>query len=105
MRLHTLTGVIGATSLLAGCVVTRQQLAPGAGEVRITQTADDVAACQAMGNVRHADAPATDLRNLVIGDGGNVLFVTVRQAVVLTPGQPRDLPIASITEGIAYRCP
>ena len=105
MRTHTLTGYTAAAVLLGGCVVTRQALAPGAAQVRTTQVATDVAACQAMGNVRHADAPATDLRNLVVGAGGNVLFVTVSQAVALTPQPPRDLPVASITEGIAYRCP
>lgn len=86
---------VGALS--TGC--TTVALAPGADQVRITHNAADVASCKAVGNVDvppDTPTPTPDnlerqLRNLTVGLGGNAVFVTVSQGIVL--------------QGVAYRCP
>ena len=101
------TGVIGIAALgcrttiaglclaaLAACASVT--LVPGADKVRVTQNAQDVGACAAVGNLRvprdsHGNPavmnPTDDMRNQTIGLGGNTAFVT------------------SASEGVAYRCP
>jgi len=88
-----LSCVVVACAIAGGCNVVSLALAPGAEQVKITRVPADVASCHPVGNVRHADSPLTDLRNVVVGLDGNTLFVTVEAAQ------------SGIIEGIAYRCP
>lgn len=90
--------VVSCAVLLTGCVVNP---APGADKVKVTKEAADVSACSAVGNVRiPRDANGNpqylnvdvEFRNLVVGLGGNVGFITAGAA-------------SAPTEGIAYRCP
>lgn len=81
-------------SLLTACATVT--LAPGAEKVRVTSSAQDVASCTAVGNVRvppnaqsSVTNPIDDLRNQTLGLGGNTTFVTS----------------ALLGEGVAYRCP
>lgn len=85
--------------LLSGCAATELAV-PGAGAVRITRVAGEVANCTAVGNVKAplvaGDSSVGDemkFRNQVIGFGGNVGFVTL------------DGVYKSPLEGVAYRCP
>jgi hypothetical protein len=75
-------------------------LAPGAERVQLTQKADDVVGCTAVGNINPArdgrggttfSSPA-DFKNQAIGLGGNTVFVTKQYM-----GAPM--------EGVVYRCP
>lgn len=86
---------------LTGCALPFSALAPGAAEVRVTQSADDVASCTAVGNVRQPQDALADPRNLTVGLGGNTLFVTEGARQFLT-GHGGDLDIKA---GVAYRCP
>ena len=90
--------LIAAASLLLldGCVTTA--LAPGAADVQIARNAEDVAACTAVGNFRQPPGEFVDPRNVVVGLGGNTLFVT-QQTIGIAAG-PR-----SIVAGVAYHCP
>ena len=81
-------------AILAACASVT--LVPGADRVRVTQNAQDVAACTAVGNLRVPQDsqgnpavmnPTDDMRNQTIGLGGNTVFAT------------------SAIEGVAYRCP
>ncbi len=90
-----------ALLLLAGCASTELAV-PGAGAVRLTRAAGDVASCTAVGNVKahlgtDENGPlvgdAVKFRNQVVGFGGNVGFVTL------------DGAYSSPAEGVAYRCP
>ena len=75
-------------------------LAPGAGKVQLTQKADDVLHCMAVGNInpaRDAKGGATfstpaDFQNQAVGLNGNTVFVTKQYM-----GAP--------VEGVVYRCP
>ena len=75
-------------------------LAPGAKKVQLTQKADDVVHCTAVGNINAArDAKGgatfstpTEFQNQAIGLSGNVVFITK---------QYMGAPI----EGVVYRCP
>ena len=82
--------------LLAGCVTP--VLAPGAADVKIVRSEADVAACTAVGNFRQPPGEFVDPRNVIVGLGGNTLFVT-QQTVGIAAG-PR-----TIVSGVAYRCP
>jgi hypothetical protein len=85
-------------TLQAACVT----LAPGADQVRLTQSPADVASCKPAGNVRvprNAQTGTVDIanaqrqfRNQVVGQGGNAGLVT--SGLVGAP-----------SEGIAYQCP
>jgi hypothetical protein len=75
-------------------------LAPGAGKVQLTQKADDVVNCSAVGNINPArdgkggetfSTPA-EFQNQAIGLSGNTVFITK---------QYMGAPI----EGVVYRCP
>lgn len=82
--------------LLTGCVTTA--LAPGAADVKIVRSAADVAACTAVGNFRQPPGEFVDPRNVIVGLGGNTLFVT-EQGVGIAAGT------RSIVAGVAYHCP
>jgi hypothetical protein len=82
--------------LLAGCVAP--VLAPGAADVKIVRSAADVAACTAVGNFRQQPGQFDDPRNVIVGLGGNTLFVT-QQSIGIAAG-PR-----TIVAGVAYHCP
>lgn len=93
-----LPAMMSCAILLTGCVVTP---APGADKVKVTKEPAEVSACNAVGNVHVPRDPNGNLqfvnvdvefRNLVVGLGGNVGFITAGSA---------DAP----TEGIAYHCP
>lgn len=75
-------------------------LAPGAGKVQLTQKAEDVTHCTAVGNINPArdgkggetvSSPA-EFQNQSIGLGGNTVFITKQY-------------LGSPVEGIVYRCP
>jgi hypothetical protein len=85
-----------SSAILAACVSVT--LVPGADKVRVTNNAQDVTACTAVGNVRvprdsqgnpAVANPTDDMRNQTIGLGGNTVFITS----------------AILGEGVAYRCP
>lgn len=82
-----------ATVALITCSCVTAPLAPGADKVKLTQNADDVAGCKAVGNVSTEYNLWVDasLRNKTVGLDGNVLFLT--------------LETAERKEGVAYRCP
>jgi hypothetical protein len=82
--------------LLTGCGTTA--LAPGAADVQIVRSAADVAACTAVGNFRQPPGEFVDPRNVIVGLGGNTLFVT-EQGIGIAAG-PR-----AIVAGVAYHCP
>lgn len=97
MRLPILAA-IGFGGLLAGCASI--PLAPGAGEVKITQNPADVASCTPVGNIdsSHTQDPAAidpthaavhEMQNQAIGAGGNVVFNTSHDG---------------IGSGVIYRC-
>jgi hypothetical protein len=67
---------------------------PGAEKVKVTSSPGDVAACNAVGNIKVAKdgQGLTELRNQAVGLGGNTAFVTVNR------------PNGQI-DGVAYRCP
>lgn len=87
-----------ALALVYGCATP--VLAPGAGSVLLTQKADDVAHCTAVGNINPARdgkggttfSTPVEFKNQAIGFSGNTVFVT-RQYM----GAP--------VEGVVYRCP
>ena len=88
-------GVIGC--VLIGCVTP----APGAGKVRLTKNASEVANCTAVGNINVPGAAKGEVdmldannqvRSQAVGLGGNTAFITYD-----TLGIP--------VEAIAYRCP
>jgi len=59
----------------AGCQTVA--LAPGAEKVRITQNANDVASCKAVGNVKAPPVATNEtLQNQAFGLGGNTVFET-----------------------------
>jgi hypothetical protein len=96
MKREVLSLIAAATLLLlAGCVAPA--LAPGAADVKIVRNTADVAACTAVGNFRQPSSEFVDPRNVIVGLGGNTLFVT-QQTVGIAAG-PR-----SIVAGIAYHC-
>src|ERR1700735_3789735 len=93
------TAVLVVTLVLV-CACATPALAPGAEKVQLTQKADDVVHCTAVGNINPArdakggttfSSPA-DFRNQAIGLSGNTVFIT-RQYM----GSP--------IEGVVYRCP
>lgn len=91
MRLRTLTLIaVGSLALHTGCVTT--SLAPGAADVQIVRSADAVASCTAVGNIRQPPDHNVDMRNLTVGVGGNTLFVT-------------EEVLGIFQAGVAYRCP
>ena len=97
MRRDVLKSSLAATLLsLAGCVAP--VLAPSAADVKIVRSAADVAACTAVGNFRQPPGEFVDPRNVIIGLGGNTLFVT-QQTIGIAAG-PR-----TIVAGVAYHCP
>jgi hypothetical protein len=97
MRRDVLSLSLAATLwLLAGCVTPA--LAPGAADVKIVRSAADVAACTAVGNFIQPTGEFIDPRNVIVGLGGNTLFVT-QQTLGIAAG-PRN-----IVSGVAYRCP
>ena len=97
MRRNVLSlALAAALSLLAGCMTP--VLVPGAAEVKIVRSAADVAACTAVGNFRQPPGEFDDPRNVIVGLGGNTLFVT-EQTVGIGAG-PR-----TIVSGVAYHCP
>jgi hypothetical protein len=81
-------------ALAAGCVTVVP--VPGADKVRLTNTAADVAACTAKGNV---SAPVSvdpgqvlgTLRNQAVGLGANTVFIADANA--------------DTDSGVAYHCP
>jgi hypothetical protein len=81
-------------SLGTGC--NPVTLVPGADQVRLTQSPDDVANCRPSGNIdlsQVVDARKVSVfRNQVVGLGGN--------AAVVTEGSLRE-PI----RGVVYQCP
>jgi hypothetical protein len=96
MRKGVLSLPLAATLLHAGCAAP--VLAPGAADVKIVRSAADVAACTAVGNFRQQPGQFDDPRNVIIGLGGNTLFVT-QQTIGIAAG-PR-----TIVSGVAYHCP
>lgn len=86
-------------SLLGLSACAPYVLAPGAGDVRLTKVAADVASCSAVGNVQlPRDGDGADLsnaqgrlKNQAIGLGANVVLIT--ESMFGTP-----------TTGVAYRC-
>jgi hypothetical protein len=91
------SGVALAITLVQGCATPT--LAPGAGDVKLTQKAEDVAGCTAVGNItpsqdgkggRTFSTPA-EFKNQAIGLNGNTVFVT---------SQYMGAPV----EGVVYRC-
>ncbi len=87
---------VTALLLLAGCVTP--VIAPGAADVKIVRSAADVASCTAVGNFRQPPGEFVDPRNVIVGLGGNTLFVT-QQTIGIAAG-PR-----TIVSGVAYHCP
>ena len=97
MRQGVLKSSLAATLLLlAGCAAP--VLAPGAADVKIVRSATDVAACTPVGNFRQPPDQFVDPRNVIVGLGGNTLFVT-QQTIGIAAG-PR-----TIVAGVAYHCP
>jgi hypothetical protein len=97
MRQDVLKSSLAATLLLlAGCVAP--VLAPGAADVKIVRSATDVAAGTPVGNFRQPPDQFVDPRNVLVGLGGNTLFVT-QQTIGIAAG-PR-----TIVAGVAYHCP
>jgi hypothetical protein len=83
--------VVAIGGVVSGC--TTLVLAPGAEQIKVTQLAEDVAGCRAVGNVISEAGPLDldmELRNKTLGFGGNVLFVTRK--------------LGPANEGVAYRC-
>ena len=83
--------LIAASLLLAACATH----APGADAVRITTKADDIAGCEAVGNV-HSTPPYglpnedyIQMRNAAVGLNADTVFVT---------------SLAVVSRGVAYRC-
>ena len=79
---------------LTSCVVAVEPV-PGAEKVRLTRNASEVSTCSAVGNIRvntSGSNARTEFRNMVIGSGGNIGFVS---------SGPTWAPV----EGVAYRCP
>jgi len=79
---------------LVSCVVAVAPV-PGAENVRLTRNASEVSTCSAVGKIRvnaSGSSARTEFRNMVVGFGGNIGFVT---------NGPTWTPV----EGIAYRCP
>jgi hypothetical protein len=79
---------------LVSCVVAVAPV-PGSEKVRLTRNASEVSTCGAVGNVRvnaRGSSAPKEFRNMVVGLGGNIGFVT---------NGPTWAPV----EGIAYRCP
>jgi hypothetical protein len=79
---------------LTSCVVAVAPV-PGSEKVRLTRNASEVSTCSAVGNIRvnaSGSSAPTEFRNMVVGFGGNIGFIT---------NGPTWAPV----EGIAYRCP
>jgi len=79
---------------LMSCVVAVAPV-PGAEKIRLTRNASEVSTCTAVGNIRVTASGSnarTEFRNMVVGFGGNIGFVT---------NGPTWAPV----EGMAYRCP
>jgi hypothetical protein len=95
----TRTSAVVVTLAFAGACAA-PALAPGAAKVLLTQKADDVLNCTAVGNINTARdakggaAPSTaaEFQNQAIGLGGNTVFITKQYL-----GAP--------VEGVVYRCP
>jgi len=97
MKLEVLSLAAAATLLLlAGCAAP--VLVPGAADVQIVRSAADVAACTAVGNFRQPPGASVDPRNVIVGLGGNTLFVT-QQGIGIAAGY------RTIVAGVAYHCP
>jgi hypothetical protein len=92
------SAVVVTLALVSACATPA--LAPGGGKVQLTQKADDVVHCTAVGNItpaRDAKGGATfsttaEFQNQAIGLSGNTVFITQQYM-----GAP--------VEGIVYRCP
>jgi hypothetical protein len=93
------TSAVGVMLTLM-CACATPALAPGADKVQLTQKADDVAHCTAVGNINPArdakggttfSTPA-EFQNQAIGLSGNTVFVSKEYM-----GAP--------IEGVVYRCP
>ena len=82
--------------LLAGCAAP--VLAPGAADVKIVRSAADVTSCTAVGNFQQPPGGFVDPRNVIVGLGGNTLFVTQETKGIVAG--PRI-----IVSGVAYHCP
>jgi hypothetical protein len=96
MKQEILSFIAAATSLvLASCAAP--VLAPGAADVKIVRSAEDVAVCTAVGNFRQPPGEFVDPRNEIVGLGGNTLLVT-EEGIGIAAG-PR-----TIVAGVAYRC-
>jgi hypothetical protein len=97
IRARTATLVV---TLALFCACATPTLAPGAGKVQLTQKADAVVHCTAVGNINPArDAKGgetfsipAEFQNQAIGLGGNTVLIT-RQYL----GAP--------IEGVVYKCP
>ena len=79
---------------LISCVVAVAPV-PGADKVRLTRNASELTTCVAVGDIRVTASGSnarTEFRNMVIGFGGNLGFVT-------------SGPTWEPAEGVAYRCP
>jgi hypothetical protein len=91
------SAVVVTLALVYGCATPA--LAPGAGKVLLTQKADDVVHCTAVGNINTRDAKGgttfstpAEFQNQAIGLNGNTVFIT--QGYMGAP-----------VEGVVYRCP
>jgi hypothetical protein len=94
--LHTRIVVIpvALALVLTSCVVAVPP-APGSEKVRLTRNASEVSTCSPVGKIRvntSGSNARAEFRNVVVGFGGNIGFVT---------SGPTWAPV----EGIAYRCP
>ncbi len=87
---RTLLKLVTVTSVAAALAACQATAAPGAEQVRITESAADVQSCKAVGNVNGSNTGSRrlDLSNAVVGLGGDTLLMTQPMAFL----------------GIAYRC-
>lgn len=79
---------------LVSCVVAVAPV-PGSETVRLTRNASEVSTCTAVGKIRVTASGSnarTEFRNVVVGFGGNIGFVS-------------SGPTWAPAEGVAYRCP
>ena len=93
-RLQAVLITMACVTMGTACVT----LAPGADQVRMTQNPGDVVNCKPVGNIRVPTNSGAEIvnnesniRNQVVGLGGNVAFMTSQGL--------------SESTGIAYKCP
>jgi hypothetical protein len=95
--MRRLTAVSFGLLLVSACVSS----APGADKVRLTQDADDVSNCTALGHLGVARGGSgqidvigakAEFRDQTVDLGGNTALVT-------------SAPLGVPAEGVAYRCP